>query len=129
MDIQRIADALAVVTDVFKRIPDDGGLQLSTGGGTGMSFHTGYPMSVCAIAENDTEVNELKSSTNRVLDARDMTVWHNDGGVWTSHLYSGDQSFLRPKTLCYSPPNQRVYYCDGFLRLTRASLTTAPTVN
>lgn len=127
--VQRIFDALSKVTNVFTRIPDNGGLQLSVGGGVGMAYHSAYPMSILAVAETDTEVTELQASTTRFVDARTTELWTTDGSGWSTETYGGDRSFLRPKTLCFSPPNGRVYYCDGFLRLTQVSLTADPTVN
>lgn len=123
----RLSLALKAITDLFANIPTVTQTLVCASGNKPMHFQPARPVSTCAIADTDAEVTSLQSSEVRFIDSRDTVLWENPGTGWVSRQYVGDESFLRPHTLVRSPWSGRVYYCDGFMRLTRANLTTSPT--
>lgn len=123
--LQRIADALKVITDCITLKPDETALQLAQTGGGGMNFKSAAPVSTVAVVNDDSEVTALQSGQTRFIDSRDTTLWEYDGEQWSSSPYTGDAAFLRPKTLCFSPPNGRFYYYSADLTLHQVNTTTA----
>lgn len=118
---------LKKLTDVLV-VPTGDASPLAIGeGGKVMSLVPASPMSVCAVAETDEEVTSLKTSETRFVDFRTTVVWEKTGGIWASRGYNGQEAFLRPYTFIRSPWSKKMYFCDGFLNLSKVNLDPNPT--
>lgn len=122
----RVKVILDSIVAKFNAIPRDA-RTLALKGGDAMTFIPSMPISLCAIAETDAEVESLKDSETRFIDYRTTTLWEKTGETWASSGYSGQSTFLRPHTFVRSPWSQKMYFCDGYMRLSKVNLTTDPT--
>jgi|AntDeeMinimDraft_4_1070355.scaffolds.fasta_scaffold17010_2 hypothetical protein len=125
--LQAVERWLSLILNRFSELPSNGALIHSAGNSSGLAMNEAYPISQFPVAETNAEVTNLQSLTAKFVDARTSTLWINDGSGWVSSGYNGSDSMLQPGTLCYSPPTGKMYYCDHYLRMIRANMTTGST--
>lgn len=118
---------LNTIVDRLLTLPDNGPLVHAVGGGSGLQMSVAAPVTMVAVADTDAEVTSLKTTEPYFFDSRTTELWTNESGTWVKRPYNGDEPFLKPETVCFSRINNRMYYCDGFLRMSPVNLTTGST--
>lgn len=123
----KVTEYLSLITGRINALPDNGGLITSVNNGGGLELKAARPVSNLPVGNTTAEITQLKTTETHVMDSRSGTLWVKADGVWTSHVYAGEDVRLRPGTFCMSFPNNRMYYYGTDLTLTQVSLTPTPT--
>jgi len=123
-------DALARFFSTVKAKKDEvpiGGVLFVNDPSVPFSVTGGEPMAMLPVAEKYVELANLKTQRyERIFDARTNLLHEYDGVSYTSRPYYGEDAFLRPMTLCFSPPNGRLYYVDDGVRMYRINIGDDP---